>query len=133
MRLARTLTVLDRSRPTRLSSILRNRATAMTWDDSETEYHLTPRGWEVGDAPVDLVETWLRTVYRQSPCPDEYVSWVCKWADLNTARVANFARSVENSWAAEINPAIASQLSAIRCWGNSGMLKGPRGESVPPT
>jgi len=58
----------------------------MAWDDSETEYHLTSRGWETGDPPMDSVETWVRHVYQASSYSSEQVSWRCEWADPNVTR-----------------------------------------------
>jgi hypothetical protein len=32
----------------------------MIGSDILTEHHLTPRGWEAGNLPMDRVETWTR-------------------------------------------------------------------------
>jgi hypothetical protein len=58
----------------------------MPYDDSETEYHLTPRGWITGDAPIGRVETWVRSASQQSGLSKEYISWVCKWIDPGVSR-----------------------------------------------
>jgi hypothetical protein len=58
----------------------------MSWDDGETEYHLTPRGWETGDPPADRVETWVRSVHQQSGWSKEDVGWACQWANPGVDR-----------------------------------------------
>ena len=58
----------------------------MSYDNSESEYHLTPRGWVTGEAPVDRVETWVRSMSQQSGWSKEYISWTCKWADHSISR-----------------------------------------------
>jgi hypothetical protein len=45
----------------------------------QTMYHLTPRGWEAGDASEDRVETWQRSVIY------DRVSWRCVWVNLGIA------------------------------------------------
>ena len=54
----------------------------MSWDDSETVYHLTPSGWKTGDRSPDCVELWNRSVSQASAYSREYVSWSCIWAIL---------------------------------------------------
>jgi len=54
----------------------------MARSSGDTEYHLTPRGWETGNSPLDRVETWLRAIRGSR----EYVCWVCKWANPNVPR-----------------------------------------------
>jgi hypothetical protein len=49
----------------------------------DTEYHLTPRGWETGDPTSDRVETWLRAIRQQSGGFRENICWVCQWVDPN--------------------------------------------------
>ncbi len=61
-------------------------AARMSRDDSETAYHLTPRGWETGDPAPDRAETWIRSIHQQSGWSKEYVGWACQWADQNVAR-----------------------------------------------
>jgi hypothetical protein len=35
----------------------------MSWDDTETIYHLTASGWIPGeDPPPDRIESWVRSV-----------------------------------------------------------------------
>jgi hypothetical protein len=53
----------------------------MSYDDSETIYHLTPTGWITGNAPIDRVETWSRSVRQQSGWSKEYISWRCVFAN----------------------------------------------------
>ena len=58
----------------------------MVYDESRTEHHLTPRGFESGDPPPDRVETWVRDMCQASGYSREQVSWTCKWADPNVSR-----------------------------------------------
>ena len=58
----------------------------MAYDRSDTDYHLTPRGWEPGEPPSDRVETWNRSVTQQSGWSKEYIDWTCIWADHGTPR-----------------------------------------------
>jgi len=58
----------------------------MSYDDGETTYHLTPKGWTNSDAPVDCVETWSRSVRQQSGWSKEYIEWHCKWANPSVPR-----------------------------------------------
>ena len=51
----------------------------MAWDKSDTDFHLTPRGWETGPVPDDRVETWNRSMYQASGWSKEQVTWTCEW------------------------------------------------------
>jgi hypothetical protein len=53
----------------------------MSYDNTETTYHLTPAGWTTDDAPADRVEAWSRSVSQQSGWSKEYITWRCLWAD----------------------------------------------------
>jgi hypothetical protein len=58
----------------------------MSYDESETTYHLTPKGWTTGDRPADCVETWSRSMRQQSGWSKEYIDWRCEWIDLSITR-----------------------------------------------
>jgi len=58
----------------------------MSWDDSTTDYHLTPAGWVTGNRPADAVESWKRSTSQQSGWSKENIDWWCVWADQKIAR-----------------------------------------------
>lgn len=58
----------------------------MSYDDDSTSYTLTPRGWVTDPNPPDAIEIWVRTVSQASGWSREYVSWSCKWANLDVSR-----------------------------------------------
>jgi hypothetical protein len=64
----------------------------MAYDDSETEYHLTPEGWIEGsfrsfagewtkkeEAPANRILTVIRSVRQSSPYAEEDVSFIEIW------------------------------------------------------
>jgi hypothetical protein len=59
----------------------------MSYDESETEYHLTPRGWTTGERPTDCAETWLRSTSQQSGWSKDYIKWRPLWAAPTMSRV----------------------------------------------
>ena len=68
----------------------------MSYDDYETEYHLTPHGWKSGTSyfygkaqkevqpPSDRVLTVVRHVTQASGWSREEVSWRTDWTSPNT-------------------------------------------------
>lgn len=58
----------------------------MAYDRDDTDFHLTPRGWESDLVPDDRVETWNRYMNQQTGWSREHVKWTCKWADPDTPR-----------------------------------------------
>ena len=59
----------------------------MSWDNSETIYHLTTSGWVPGeDPPPYRIESWVRSVSQASPYSKEYIGWRCLWADEKAPR-----------------------------------------------
>ena len=58
----------------------------MAWDSSTTDYHLTPRGWELGAPPDDRIETWNRSTNQASGWSKDYISWTCKWVKKDVSR-----------------------------------------------
>ena len=51
----------------------------MSAGSDEIVYHLTERGWELGDEPPNRVESWRRSVSV------DRVSWRCIWVNLGIA------------------------------------------------
>ena len=58
----------------------------MAYDSIRTNYHLTPRGWELGSPPDDRLETWERSIDQASPWSKEYISWTCEWVREDVPR-----------------------------------------------
>ena len=58
----------------------------MAWDKSDTDYHLTLRGWETGSPSDDRVETWNRSMYQASGWSKEHVTWTCEWVAPDMSR-----------------------------------------------
>ena len=63
----------------------------MSYDESSTKYHLTPSGWKTGDAPLDRVETWIRSSRQASGWSRDAISWRCIWASPDVLRAARDA------------------------------------------
>jgi hypothetical protein len=71
----------------------------MSYDDSETIYHLTAAGWVETEEryfgtvqgtpkpiPEDRVETWKRHETQASEWSRTYVNWTCEWVSPTISR-----------------------------------------------